>query len=140
MRRASRLIPPGAVRRAVAAGERAARRMDELFGAVDVLLTPALACRPPRIGQLDDGGMLRQLYAATPMVAFTAIWNVTGHPAASVPAGIGEDGLPLSVQLVGPRDGEPRLLSLSAQLERERPWPMPAGLPEGRAKTTTLEV
>ena len=51
---------------------------------------------------------------------------MTGNPAASVPAGIATDGLPLAVQLVG-RD-EPTLLSLAAQLERARPWPAPPGV------------
>ena len=37
------------------------------------------------------------------MIAYTALWNVTGNPAASVPAGIAEDGLPLACQLVGRR-------------------------------------
>ncbi|MGZ6884286.1 MAG: amidase family protein, partial [Nocardioidaceae bacterium] len=59
---------------------------------------------------------------AMPMIAYTALWNVTGNPAASVPAGFASDGLPLAVQLVGRPHGETTLLSLSAQLERARPW------------------
>ena len=59
------------------------------------------------------------------MIAYTAIWNVTGHPAASVPAGVGEDGLPLAVQLVAPHHRETTLLSLAAQLEAAHPWSMP---------------
>jgi amidase len=58
------------------------------------------------------------------MIAWTALWNVTGNPAASVPAGLAPDGLPLAVQLVGRMGDEPTLLALAAQLERERPWPM----------------
>ena len=42
--------------------------------------------------------------------------------AASVPAGFGDDGLPLAVQLVGPPNDEPTLLTLSAQIEKARPW------------------
>ena len=56
------------------------------------------------------------------MVAYTALWNVTGNPAASVPAGFGRDGLPLAVQLVGRPHDETTLLTLSAQLEVARPW------------------
>ena len=52
---------------------------------------------------------------------------MTGNPAAAVPCGLGPDGLPLSVQLVGRLDDEPTLLSLSAQLEAARPWPLVAG-------------
>ena len=57
-----------------------------------------------------------------PMIAYTALWNVTGHPAASVPAGFASDGLPTAVQLVGRAHDETTLLTLSAQLERARPW------------------
>jgi amidase len=57
-----------------------------------------------------------------PMVAYAALWNVTGHPAAAVPSGFADDGLPLSVQLVGRRGDEPTLLALSAQIESVRPW------------------
>ena len=56
------------------------------------------------------------------MVPFTGIWNVTGQPAASVPAGIGSDGMPSAVQFVGRSSDEATLLSLAAQLESERPW------------------
>ena len=61
---------------------------------------------------------------SAPMIAWTALWNVTGNPAASVPAGLGLDGLPLAVQLVGRVGEETTLLRLSAQLERARPWPL----------------
>ena len=59
------------------------------------------------------------------MIAYTALWNVTGNPAASVPAGVAADGLPLAVQLVGRHDDETTLLSLSAQIEAARPWAEP---------------
>jgi amidase len=55
-------------------------------------------------------------------VPFTSPWNVTGQPAAAVPAGFSERGLPLSVQLVGRPGDETTLLSLAAELEAERPW------------------
>jgi amidase len=57
-----------------------------------------------------------------PMIAYTALWNVTGNPAASVPAGFGSDGLPLGVQLVGRPHDEVTVLTVSAQLEQARPW------------------
>ena len=55
-------------------------------------------------------------------VPFTILWNVTGQPAASVPAGCTRDGLPLAVQLVGRPHDESTLLSLAAELEAERRW------------------
>ena len=62
------------------------------------------------------------LLRALPMIAYTALWNVTGHPAAAVPSGFADDGLPTSVQLVGPRGDEATLFALSAQVESVRPW------------------
>jgi amidase len=117
---------PGVVRAALRAGERASAKVDErVFSNVDMLLTPTLAHRPRRTGVLDRGGALTQSWNAQPMIAYTAIWNVTGHPAATVPAGVGQDGLPLAVQLVAPHHRETTLLSLAAQLEAAHPWPMP---------------
>ena len=57
-----------------------------------------------------------------PMIAYAALWNVAGNPAASVPAGFAADGLPLAVQLVGRPHDEPTILTVAAQLERARPW------------------
>ena len=116
----------GAVlRKALRHGESISERANRVFTQVDVLLTPTIACRPPRTGQLDRGGALSQSMKAMPMIAHTALWNVTGNPAASVPAGVGPDGLPLAVQIVAPRGEETTLLSLAAQLEQARPWQMP---------------
>jgi amidase len=56
------------------------------------------------------------------MVPFNGVWNVTGQPAASVPAGFGADGLPRAVQVVGRPNDESTVLSLSAQIEAERQW------------------
>jgi amidase len=53
----------------------------------------------------------------------TAAWNLAGYPAASVPAGVSPQGLPMAVQLVATPGNESLLLGLAAQLERERPWP-----------------
>jgi len=105
-------------------GERVASRVNRVFETHDVLLTPAIAHRPPDVGVLDGAGAVRSLLKALPMVAYTALWNVTGNPAASLPVGFGDDGLPLAVQLVGRPDDEPTLLTLAAQVERVQPWAM----------------
>lgn len=94
---------------------------------VDVLLTPVTAHRPPRIGVLDNRGAFGAALKATPAIAYTALWNVAGNPATALPCGIAEDGLPVGVQLVGRIDGETTLLSLAAQVEAARPWPLLAG-------------
>ncbi|MFR9752402.1 amidase [Nocardia sp. 004] len=108
---------------AIRRGETLAHRVDQIFTEYDLLLTPTIAMRPPLLGVLDGVNTIRAQLASLPMVAYTALWNVTGHPAAALPAGIGEDGLPLSVQLVGPANGETTILPVAAQLEQARPYP-----------------
>ena len=54
-------------------------------------------------------------------------FNLSGHPAVSLPCGWSADGLPIGLQIVGPWYADRRVLALAAQLERERPCgrPMP---------------
>jgi amidase len=90
----------------------------------DVVMTPALAQRPVRIGEIDACSAepwddFRRSGRFTP---YTATFNVTGQPAISLPLFHGEDGLPLGVQLAGKPAGEAELLALAAQLEAARPW------------------
>ncbi len=113
---------------ALARTESVSARANRVFDRVDVLLTPAIAHRPPRVGVLDGRGTVGSALVAAPAIAYAALWNVAGNPAASVPCGTAEDGLPVGVQLVGRTDDEETLLSLSAQIEQARPWPLLAPL------------
>ena len=102
------------------------------FAQYDALLTPALAERPLELGEMhdqgeDDGDFAR----AGQFTPFTALLNVTGQPAISLPAGFGDDGLPTCAQLVGKPAGEGTLLQLAAQLEAARP-PRPRRPRDGR--------
>jgi amidase len=88
----------------------------------DVLLTPATAQLPPEIGRWRGQGALRTINGMSNVYPYGAAWNYTGQPSAVVPAGFTDSGLPRSVMLVGRSNDEPTLVSLSAQLEAERPW------------------
>jgi amidase len=55
-------------------------------------------------------------------VPFGVLWNSTGQPAMSVPAGFSKHGLPLAVQFVGAPHGERTLLALAAEIEAARSW------------------
>ena len=116
------LVPAAVVQRALAGEARLAERLNRVLTDHDLLLTPATAAPPPRIGQLQGRGALWTLNAVAGMVPYNGVWNVTGQPAASVPAGLGRDGLPRGVQVVTRANAEATLLSLAAQLEAERPW------------------
>ena len=120
-------VTPKVTQWALRASERVSTRANRVFDDVDVLLTPSIAHRPPRVGVIDGRGTVASSLLAMPAIAYAALWNVAGNPAASVPCGLAPDGLPVGVQLVGPTDGEEVLLSLSAQLEQARPWPLLAG-------------
>ncbi len=89
----------------------------------DVLLTPATASRRRRASAgCRAAARCGRSTRSRGWVPYNGVWNVTGQPAASVPAGFGADGLPRAVQLVGRPNDEATLLSLAAQLEAERPW------------------
>ena len=116
-------VTPRVIDAALRATERVSAKANRVFDGVDVLLTPTIAHRPPRVGILDGRGTVRSALLSMPAIAYAALWNVAGNPAASVPCGPAEDGLPVGVQLVGRTDGEATLLSLAAQIEQARPWP-----------------
>jgi amidase len=95
-----------------------------LWESHDVVMTPALAERPVPIGEIDSCSDdpwddFRRSGRFTP---YTALYNITGQPAMSVPLFHGDDGLPTAVQIAARPADESTLLSLAAQLETARPW------------------
>ena len=122
MARLGGLLVPPLLARALATREQVTRRIAALFEEHDVLLTPATASPPPPIGRLQGHGALLTLNTVAGWVPYNGVWNLTGQPAASVPAGLGADGLPRAVQLVGRANDEATLFSLAAQIEAQRPW------------------
>ena len=115
-------VPPALLERSRAAERTLADRLGRVLENHDVLITPTTAQPPSRIGQYDGRGGLWTLNAVMGLVPYNAPWNLTGQPAASVPAGFGADGLPRGVQIVGRPGAETTLLSLAGQIEAERPW------------------
>jgi amidase len=103
----------------------------------DVMLTPALGQRQVRIGEIDacSADPWEDFGRSAAFTPYTAIFNVTGQPAISVPLFHADDGLPLAVQLAGRPAGEGELLALAAQLEAARPWA--ERRPQAAADTTS---
>jgi amidase len=95
-----------------------------LWETYDAVLTPALAERPLRIGEIDacSDDPWEDFRRSGLFTPYTAIFNVTGQPAISVPLFHGDDGLPTAVQIAGRPAAEDTLLSLATQLEAARPW------------------
>lgn len=90
----------------------------------DVVLTPALAKPPVPIGEIHGRGPdpWEHFQRSGMFTPYTAIFNVTGLPAISLPLYETEDGLPLAVQLAAGPLREDVLISLGAQLEHAQPW------------------
>ena len=95
-----------------------------LWETYDAILSPALAGRPVRIGEIDacSDDPWDDFKRSSEFTPYAAIYNVTGQPAITLPLFQGDDGLPTSIQLGGRPAGEAALLSLAAQLEAARPW------------------
>ena len=110
--------------RAIVAVHRTGRQLAGMFQSHDLLLAPTLPRPPQPLGvfsmmadDLDAYG--RDVGSFT---SFTAIANIAGTPAVSLPLHWTADGLPVGVQLLGRYGDEATLLRVSAQLEQERPW------------------
>jgi amidase len=102
----------------------AARAIVAFWDLFDVVLTPTLALPPVPIGWQEEGASdaFEQLYRNTLFTPFTAVANLTGLPAMSLPLHWSNGDLPIGVQAIGPPAGEALLLRLAAQLEEARPW------------------
>lgn len=117
-----RLISDRQIARIRAAESTVSARVQAVFDDADVLLTPGTAAGPSRVGQYNRRGGLTTYGLMSTRVPFQAIFNATGQPAAVVPWGLDDHGVPVSVQLVGRPYDEETLLSLSGQIEAARPW------------------
>jgi amidase len=87
----------------------------------DVLVTATLAEPAVPIGKWDRKGWLATTMGVANWI-LTPPWNLAGLPAASIPAGLSSDGLPIGVQLVAPVRKEALILDLMEYLEGVRPW------------------
>ncbi len=89
----------------------------------DAVLSPTLASPSAPVGWFTDGGDPAEDFARQErFTPFTAVYNVTGQPAVSLPLHWSAAGLPIGVMLAGRPAQEALLVSLSAQLEDARPW------------------
>lgn len=98
------------------------RILGELFDRHDLLVTPtmpteAFDAKGPPPSEID--GQPIPLLGA---VAFTYPFNLSGHPAASVPAGLTQNGLPAGLQIIGPHHRDDLVLQASYAFEQMRPW------------------
>ncbi|QYJ15537.1 Acylamidase [Rubrobacter xylanophilus DSM 9941] len=100
--------------------------IQNVFKDYDLLITPTLACLP--VENAQDGNTTGPSEingeAVDPLIGWclTYFINFSGHPAASIPAGLSEENLPVGMQIVGRRYADTDVLAASAAFERLRPW------------------
>jgi amidase len=100
-----RELPLAAYVEAIETAEAFRRHIDDIFAEVDVLLTPSAAGEAPRgLGSTGDP-------------SFNGIWTLAWTPCLTLPSGNGPNGLPLGIQLVGPRCGDEALFDAAAWVE-----------------------
>ena len=97
-------------------------RVRELLRDYDLLLTPTLPVTAFAAGDDHPGQIGDRPASVLGWTCFTYPFNVTGHPAATVPAGLAADGLPVGLQIVGGWRADATVLRAAAAYEELRPW------------------
>jgi Asp-tRNA(Asn)/Glu-tRNA(Gln) amidotransferase A subunit family amidase len=100
-----RALPLSAYVEAIETAEAFRRNLDDLFSEFDVLLAPSA------VGEAPEG------LGSTGDARFNAIWTLAWTPCLTLPAGTGRKGLPLGIQLIGPRFRDEALLDAAAWVE-----------------------
>jgi amidase len=119
---AGRRLSGRMLRRALRRRPQVTERINAIFEDHDVVLTPVTAQPPQAAGASAGQKAFRTFNSGSPYVGWTAVWNVVGNPAASIPAGLDADGLPMAVQAIARPGDDATLLALASQLEAARPW------------------
>jgi aspartyl-tRNA(Asn)/glutamyl-tRNA(Gln) amidotransferase subunit A len=96
--------------------------MAQFMARYDLLLTPTLAVPPFAIHMQGPEKIDRRYVQPAEFLCFTFLINLTGQPAASVPAGFTKDGLPVGLQIIGRHLDDPTVLRASAVFEAATPW------------------
>ncbi|MET3862175.1 amidase [Dietzia sp. 2505] len=114
-----------AVARALQTAQRIGWQVADVFtaGGFDVILLPTLPATTPELGFLDVTDPQSMWTRSSMFSAATGMFNVSGQPAISLPAGVDARGMPVGVQLVADYAREDLLLRLAGQLEAAAPWP-----------------
>lgn len=100
------------------------------FKKIDVLITPTLACPAFELGKSvvineetnETGIIINGKKISSTGWLYTYPFNLSGHPAVSIPCGFSKEGLPIGMQIVGKRFDELTLLQVSKKFEEIAPW------------------
>ncbi|WP_432519136.1 amidase [Kineococcus sp. SYSU DK006] len=102
--------------------KRVVNRMWRFMAGYDLLLTPTLAVAPFGLGVQGPTQIDGRQVPDNAWLGFVNPMNMTGQPAASIPAGFTDDGLPVGLQIVGRHLADASVLRASAAFEAAAPW------------------
>jgi len=117
---------------------------DSAFKRVDAILAPAVPIAAPRIG--DDELIIadKKETVRSALVRLNRPANLTGHPAIAIPCGFTREGLPVGLQLIGPKWGEATLLAIAFAFEQATNWhtrhPEFSTEPAGASKSLSVRL
>lgn len=94
----------------------------DLFARYDLLVSPTLPFDPPPAKGPFPGTIDGRPLPPVAVAVFTIPFNLSWHPAATVRVGLSRAGLPIGMQIVGPRHADDVVLQAARSFERERPW------------------
>jgi len=110
---------PGSIRLLRKTGKYA----EQLFEKFDLIMNPVVSHKTPQIGYFSTQLPYEEIsHRAVEYASYTALQNVTGSPAISLPLGVSEEGMPLGVQFTAPYGLDKRLLEIAYELEDAKPW------------------
>jgi aspartyl-tRNA(Asn)/glutamyl-tRNA(Gln) amidotransferase subunit A len=110
------------VRKAMTGREDYYQRIDAFMGQFDLLLTPTMPLPAFPAGEDYPSEINGRPMTYLGWTAFTYPFNLTGHPAATVPCGFTGDGLPVGLQIVGRWRADATVLRAAAAFEDMQPW------------------
>jgi aspartyl-tRNA(Asn)/glutamyl-tRNA(Gln) amidotransferase subunit A len=94
----------------------------KIYERFDLVLSPTLAVPPFAVGQDDADPLDGERLGPLQWTRFTYPFNLTGQPAASVPAGFTKAGLPVGLQIIGDRYADVLVLQAARAWEQIQPW------------------
>ncbi|MFX1503098.1 MAG: amidase [Promethearchaeota archaeon] len=94
----------------------------EYFKKYDILITPTTAVTAFELGKMFPDKIGDRAVSPAGWMPFTYLFNLTGHPAASIPCGWSNEGLPIGMQIIGPRANEKLVLQVAKAFEKIAPW------------------
>ena len=109
--------------KARSAFDQAGRTLDTFLSDYDCILSPVTADPPPKIGEMALNQPYEDFVKVAMMASpFTALFNMSGHPAMTVPLHWNANNIPIGAHFAGRYGDEDTLLALATQLEQAAPW------------------